>query len=58
MIYAHVPVDQRRAVYRRLVARYGQERATEIVSGNDPAANRDIELWRTLGQPKSDRGRA
>lgn len=30
---------------------YGYDRAVDIVQGADPATNRDLARWRTLGHP-------
>ena len=35
----------------RLVACYGHERADAILAGEDEKTERDVLIWRTLGQP-------
>ena len=39
--------------YRRLVSRYGQEKADRIVQGKDPDTQQDIAAWRRLGRRES-----
>lgn len=53
MTYANLPEEQRRNIYRKLVSRYGEERANAIINDRDPQANADLNAWRRLGQAKA-----
>lgn len=51
----HRESEHEAGLRRRLSWAHGPERADDIISGRDPAANRDLASWQALGEPKGPR---
>ena len=52
MTYAHVHRCYIPELYDRLKARYGEDRARDILGDRDPASQADLAAWRALGRKR------